>query len=212
MTNLIPLRYPITQVWDKWLNDRVNLIALFLCVLVSFAGCQPNTRSISAQPEQEQPANKQKANDKANQLNFRHDGWQPITVNVHRTYGPPFEVEAQQTTFRYGSEEFDHPMEVVAFKMPTSNKFWIGPVQDFYVEVDSNVNGGKLDFVKSNLYWRETMYDNKIAAPNLNAAITSFESQIDLLALSEAAMPSQSSVAQRTSIHLSSIRVGRVAF
>ena len=66
-----------------------------------------------------------------------HMPWEPVTNTILRSNGKlPVEVGGKRSVYKYEVGPYGKAsVPVVAFISPEHHKVWIGPEQDFYVEI-----------------------------------------------------------------------------
>ena len=102
-----------------------------------------------------------------------HTKWETKKVQVHRMDKvPSMQAVAQTSTFEapYGGD-----YRVLAIVVPKSRHVWVGPDQDFLIDTDAGVIGGRMTS-SGNLWWCESMVE--VDSPerlNLQQVIDRFE-------------------------------------
>lgn len=120
--------------------------------------------------------------------NVKHSTWTPITIEMlSTTAGTPEKMEARKTVFEYSGSFGTSTCPVTAFVSSKSRAIWIGPEQDFHVELDSGITGGRL--VNGFLLWCDSIAHNQNATNDVDSAIREFESARELGELLAAEVP-----------------------
>jgi hypothetical protein len=91
----------------------------------------------------------------------------------------PVQVNSKKATFEYnGSSSFS----IVTFISDKTHNIWIGPRQDFYVDLDSGILGGRL--TGGFIIWCESMVSKQnLKTTNLTEVIQKFEEDTDIIAV-----------------------------
>lgn len=111
---------------------------------------------------------------------YGFDKWEPATVQLRRVGKPILPVKSLKKLARKDNDD-KTPTTVIAFITPESQALWVGPQQKIYVELDTGILGGQFNWDLNQLSWRKSMHES-LAGPKakeLDAAIMSFESQVD---------------------------------
>jgi hypothetical protein len=119
--------------------------------------------------------------------NLRHSPWTPITVEMlSATTRTSEKVPARKAIFEYSDIFGTRTVPSTVFVSPTSRAVWVGPEQEFYVETDSGIKGGKLN--GGFLLWCDSLAQNQ-AVTNIDAAIREFEDGRELGEMLTAKVP-----------------------
>jgi len=117
----------------------------------------------------------------------KRGAWEQVTNTILSSSSRlPANWGGKKTTyqFTYGPNATS-TMPVTVFVSPHLQKPWIGPEQDFYVELDSGVVGGRLDVGR--VIWCASLVSKPTTgSTNVSEIIRYFESNVTLLALMEA--------------------------
>ena len=117
--------------------------------------------------------------------------WESKSQAVHRVGNrSPADVVSKEAIYEF---EFGDPGDtlgfaVTAFAASAGGQVWVGPKQDFYIETDSCVVGGKLRMSGGLLRWCESMVETKRGERqiSLKEAISRFDKEVDLMTFFEA--------------------------
>jgi len=106
--------------------------------------------------------------------------WEPLTVDLYSTSGQkPVRIHAQESCYLTVAFRFrpgDCP--VTAFVSPTGN-VWVGPPQDFYIETERGIIGGKEQHSSEILWCKSMIQKHTKEKSNLDSVIRRFENEVD---------------------------------
>lgn len=135
--------------------------------------------AVILQPDYTLKAQAQDSTEKASLqlIEIEHSPWEDTTV----TLSNPKEQTTTELTTKITSyrlrEDISYP--VTAFKSPSNESFWIGLEQDFYVELETGITGGKFQ-PSGVIVWCQSLAPKSTPAPaTLNSVITAFEEKTD---------------------------------
>jgi len=130
-----------------------------------------------------------------------HTAWVQVTNSIANTSSRfPTKWAGKKATYQYAAgPSGTSTMPVTVFVSPHLQKPWIGPEQDFYVELDSGVIGGRL--AAGMVIWCESLVSMpNTGSTNVSEIIRQFENNIDTLALMEAGDGGVSEAVRRSRI------------
>ncbi|EEF59749.1 hypothetical protein [Pedosphaera parvula] len=134
--------------------------------------------------------------------NLKHTSWEnstnklltgetrsPIFANEFLTAAArtPVQVNSKKTTYEYEVGQYGtSSYSIVTFISDKTHNIWIGPKQDFYVDLDSGILGGKLS-PGGFIIWCESMVlKQNLKTTNLTEVIQKFEEDTDINAIDRA--------------------------